>query len=255
MEGQVSSSERAGIVPRPGLSAAPASVRGFWPFLKAPALPDRPARLSGAALTSTVRLLLLDLALLAPIVLVAGLAQMAGYQLPDNVFANMPLTGPLITLIVIGAPLMEELLFRSWLSGRPQHIAPPLLIAAALAALILLGPTQPLAAGTTALTALVVAGIAAWRWRGRNPLPFFRRHFRWFYLAATAAFASVHLTNYTEGTALFLLPLVIPQFLTGLVLGYVRVRNGLWSAILLHALHNGVIVGAVLLATRAAGVH
>ncbi|PZO70965.1 MAG: hypothetical protein DI636_04840 [Pelagerythrobacter marensis] len=53
------------------------------------------------------------------------------------------------------------------------------------------------------------------------------------------------------------LPVVLPRRhrRLRLVLGYVRVRNGLWSAILLHALHNGVIVGAVLLATRAAGVH
>jgi hypothetical protein len=77
-------------------------------------------------------------------------------------------------------------------------------------------------------------------------MPFFRRHFRWFYFLSTLAFASVHLTNFTEGNALILLPLTLPQLLLGLILGYARVQFGLWADVLLHAAHNSLFVGLLL---------
>ena len=45
-----------------------------------------------------------------------------------------------------------------------------------------------------------------------------------------------------------LLPLVSPQLVVGSILGYVRVHYGLWASMMLHGLHNGAAVGAVLLA-------
>ena len=79
------------------------------------------------------------------------------------------------------------------------------------------------------------------------------RPFRWFAAAfpvvfwlVTLAFALVHLANYTDGTLLILLPLVIPQFIAGALFGYARVHYGLWAAMLLHAMHNGTAVALVL---------
>ena len=65
-------------------------------------------------------------------------------------------------------------------------------------------------------------------------------------------FAAAHLGNY-EGAALVLLPLVVPQLLVGLILGYARVTYGLWSDILLHMLHNGLLIGLVVLGKGFAG--
>ena len=48
-----------------------------------------------------------------------------------------------------------------------------------------------------------------------------------------------------------LLPLVLPQFVIGAILGYTRVTYGLWASILLHALHNGAFISLVLLASSA----
>ena len=63
--------------------------------------------------------------------------------------------------------------------------------------------------------------------------------------ASAIAFAAVHLTNFaTAGPAV--LPLVLPQFMLALLLGYLRVTHGLWSAVLLHMLHNGLFISLVL---------
>ena len=105
---------------------------------------------------------------------------------------------------------------------------------------------QPLLLLSILVAGTLVAIYLLWRKRGRPPMPFFQRHFRWFYFGSALAFASVHLTNFTEGNALILLPLTLPQFLLGLILGYARVRFGLWASVLLHAAHNSLFVGLLL---------
>ena len=60
-----------------------------------------------------------------------------------------------------------------------------------------------------------------------------------FHLVALT-FAAVHLTNFVfKDTPYWLLPLlVLPQWVTGLVLGWIRVRRGIGAAIALHATFN-----------------
>ena len=62
-------------------------------------------------------------------------------------------------------------------------------------------------------------------------------------------FALAHLANYTEGEAVLLLPLVVPQLLAGLIFGYARVTYGLWSGMLLHMMHNALFISLVVLST------
>jgi membrane protease YdiL (CAAX protease family) len=243
MTGQVTSLGLARLVPR--------EWRSFAAFVRRPVLPDRPSGPRPAAFGALLQLLVLDLLLMA--VLIGGLAGLTavGVKLPGHLLEDLELGLPLIAFIVIGAPLGEELVFRGWLSGRPGHVGATLaLLAAALlagAALFLFpGPR-----GALALVALLVLGVLAavvllWRKRGRPPMGWFARHFRWFYLLSALAFASIHLTNFTEGNAALLLPLTLPQLLLGLILGYARVALGLWSSILMHAVHNSLFIGLVL---------
>lgn len=68
----------------------------------------------------------------------------------------------------------------------------------------------------------------------------------------TACFALLHLTNFGNPFPLYLAPLlVLPQFVLGAVLGYIRTGFGFVFAVLFHALHNGVLVGMALLAQSA----
>ncbi|MCQ9617230.1 CPBP family intramembrane metalloprotease [Paenalcaligenes niemegkensis] len=69
----------------------------------------------------------------------------------------------------------------------------------------------------------------------------YRQHFIWVLYASTLAFAALHLYNFhfTE-MPLWLMPLlVLPQFCTGLVLAWIRVRRGIGAAMFLHAVFNG----------------
>jgi membrane protease YdiL (CAAX protease family) len=230
---------------------APGEWRSLAAFVRRPVLPDRPTGPRPAAFGALLQLLVLDLLLMA--LLIGGMAGLTalGVRLPGHLLDELELGLPLIALIVIGAPLGEELVFRGWLSGRPGHVgaALALLTVAMLAGAVLL--LLPGLGGDLALVALLVIGIIAapvllWRKRGRPPMGWFARHFRWFYLLSTVAFAGVHLANFTEGAAALLLPLVLPQFLLGLILGYVRVTLGLWANVLMHAVHNSLFIGLVL---------
>ncbi|MEM8726982.1 MAG: CPBP family intramembrane glutamic endopeptidase, partial [Pseudomonadota bacterium] len=99
-----------------------------------------------------------------------------------------------------------------------------------------------------ALIAAPIAGVLLFK----KAVPsWFSRHFGWFFWVSTIAFALVHLANYQQGPLPLLLVLVIPQFVAGTIFGYARVHYGLWSSILLHALHNGAALALSTLATGA----
>ena len=162
--------------------------------------------------------------------------------------------------MVIAAPLLEEIAFRGWLSGRPAHVFGLLAIVSALGSLVTLVALSE-ATGVGVLfpaMALVVffLGLAAvifWQWRCRPAMGWFAKTFPLFYWLSTAGFACVHLLNFDEGSLYVLLPLVLPQFVTGSILGYLRVHYGLWAAMLLHALHNGTAMVLVLAGMLLAG--
>ena len=149
----------------------------------------------------------------------------------------------MIALIVLAAPLGEEIMFRGWLSGRPGHVL-AILILAAGGGVAALGDGSTLSAiGATA--AVLLAPIALFVFRKRRAMGWIQRHFRWFFWASVLAFAAVHLGNYAE-TGPALLPLVVPQAVLATFLGYLRVNHGLWSCVLMHMLHNSVFAALML---------
>lgn len=142
---------------------------------------------------------------------------------------------------VLWAPLVEELVFRYGLRRLWQLWW---LLPAALCALFV-GPQ----ALTIALVTLVL--LAAWwpfnarasarfsagMWRRRKK---YRAVFFWVIHLSCLAFAAIHLGNFSyNSTPLWVMPmLVLPQWLTGLVLAWIRVRRGFGAAVALHAIFN-----------------
>lgn len=240
---------------RAGLAAlAPAAWRDFFAFLKSPVLPKRAAGIGMAGLGAITRLFPLDLLLMT--LLIAGFAGLTalGLELPEHALEGLELGPALIVFILVAAPIGEEVVFRGWLSGRPGHLFALLALAAGgglavLAARASTGPAASLATLGFATLALAAALLALWFGRRRVAWPWFQRHFGWFYFASALAFAGIHLANFTEGAAAILLPLTLPQFVLGLILGYIRVHHGLWASVLFHALHNGVFIGLLVAAT------
>ncbi len=244
-------------------SLAPAnSLRGEWArfgaFLKRPHLPARAPMPNGASLRATLRMLVLDFLVMFALLAIAGAVISIGIDLPETALKGVDLGWGVVALVVLFAPVTEEIVFRGWLSGRPGHVwgVVALIVGGCIAALLtMLGNVAPgsaiwvIAAGVFAVGAALVI---PWSLRRRDAARVFRRYFPAFFWLSTLAFACIHLFNFDEGSLAVLLPLVLPQFATGAILGYVRVHYGLWACILLHALHNGAFISIVLLASDAA---
>ena len=77
----------------------------------------------------------------------------------------------------------------------------------------------------------------------------FNNRFKLIFWLFTIIFAGVHLSNFGADIPYYLMPLlVLPQFILGIILGYIRVGWGFWYCVFFHALHNGILVGMATLA-------
>ncbi|GGE05600.1 hypothetical protein GCM10011515_26430 [Tsuneonella deserti] len=240
---------RAGLPPEATgntlVARIPGQWRAFFAFLRHPALPDRADLSLRASARALPPLFALDMALMALVLGSIGLATSLGMKMPEHMLEELKLTPLLVGFIVVGAPIAEETLFRGWLSGRPGHVLAVLaLLAGGLALALVPSPALKLA-GFTAGIALAV--LALFVLRHRDAWGWFQRRFRWFYYGGAALFAAVHLTNFGGGSAA-MLPLVLPQFMLALILGYLRVNRGLATGAALHILHNAAFVGLMLAA-------
>ena len=243
--------ETTSLVP---VNSAPEQWRHYANFLRRPQLPDQIAGFR-PAFSAILRMLALDLAIMVVLLSAVLLVVLLGVELPDNALNELEMTPVVIASIVIIAPLLEEIGFRSWLSGRPRYLVfiPIMLIAAGAAAAIGVSNTGEEAAHGTAIalgSGLVLGIIAALILWKRPPMRWFRAIFPFAFWISAAAFALIHIFNYQEGDWYALLPLVLPQFVLGSICAYLRVHHGLWSAMLMHALHNGIIVLFVLSALQ-----
>ncbi|WP_245150721.1 CPBP family glutamic-type intramembrane protease [Pollutimonas harenae] len=238
-----------------GLGRTPAAcfrdeLRDFFHFVVHPRLgPRLPGRHAGSGwwedwfpALSVGRLLKwafflwsVNLVFLGPIAVAAATAGGATHRLNIH---NIPWMAALVW-----APIVEELVFRY---GLRRVGAIWWLVPAAVAAMLM---------GATWSGILLLAGILLVCWMpylanipyARKPIPWryrlgYRRLFPWVFHAASLLFAAVHLYNFTlqAGTPWWLFPLlVLPQWLTGLVLGWLRVKRGIGASMLLHGMFNG----------------
>lgn len=224
----------------------------FWRFLRRPSLHRLRPRHTGSGqradwepvvplrrLLAWVALLwIVNLFALGPLAVEA--AKMGGAQ------HRMDMAAIPVFTAVFWAPLLEEMLFRYCLR-RPAHV---LWIVPVLIYPLLKGPNYLTV--TMLFAALAVAfytqrpgsareGGWKWGWRRR-----YVRHFPVVLYVASLVFAGMHLGNfYLNKMPLWLMPLlVLPQWLTGLVLSWTRVRRGVGASMLMHGLFNA---GPVLL--------
>lgn len=238
---------------RAGLAArTPAQWRAWASFVRRPALPDRADLDPRPALTAVFSLFGLDLALMALLLGALSLALQLGFEMPEHMLDQVGLKPAVLAFIVIGAPIAEEIVFRGWLSGRIGHILASPLAIAALVALPVAGTAFGAGEMSRAQTFLLVGTVAAALalaalvlFRKRDAIRFVQRHFAWFYWASVIAFAGIHLTNFAAA-GVAALPLVLPQLMLAMILGYLRVTYGLWSSVLTHMLHNALFIAIVL---------
>ncbi len=175
---------------------------------------------------------LIGLAVLMP--LLVGWQQLTGVSGPDA-FGKFP-PRYLVPIVVLFAPVLEETVFRGWLSGRPRALWLLSCAVLAIASIALAGPASPRA--IMALLTALIAAAAGWTLLRRRPASaWFARSFAPMFYASAAIFALVHTMNFAH-PGLLSLPLVLPQLWSGLTLGYIRIRFGLPAAMATHAAAN-----------------
>lgn len=194
-----------------------------------------------------VLLWVVNISVFAPLALSAADASGAQHRLDIH---NIPWLAALIW-----APIVEELTFRYALR-RPAMLWWFVPLMAAILAQGMGATSVPMAAVAVLLALAPLwypaghrwqAGWAAgWRWRRLT-----RRAYPLLFHVAALAFAAVHLFNFRmTAMNLVLLPLlVLPQWVTGLVLGWMRVKRGIGASIMLHAMFNGgplLLIGLIL---------
>jgi len=155
---------------------------------------------------------------------------------------------------ILWAPVVEEMLFRFGLRRPMLALAlVPLMI------FVLLNGVAWWASSLLALSVLTVWWLSArtrvpsargYRWLRR-----YRAVFPWVLHLSVLAFAALHLKNFIfdEMAGWMMVVLVAPQWVTGLVLSWIRVQRGVGAAMLLHGIFNAGPLSVAWLALQLLG--
>ncbi|MGN6581558.1 MAG: CPBP family glutamic-type intramembrane protease [Bordetella sp.] len=231
-------------------ASAPLSFRqdlaDFWRFLRHPDLRRAPGRRAGSSLMSdwwpgisfgrllawAAVLWFVNAVLFGPLSLMVAQKLGAEHRLDAE---HVP-----VLIAVLWAPMVEELLFRYGMRRPAQAwwlvplavvlVSHPLsFLSWVILAVALLLACRPLRRGR------ISRGHWARAWRRE-----YARVYGAVFHGVALVFAAVHLHNFFfDKTTLWLLPfLVLPQWVTGLVLGWMRTRRGIGASMALHALFN-----------------
>jgi len=157
----------------------------------------------------------------------------------------------LLAIVVIVGPIMEELIFRSWLSGNPRLLVLFGGILAWIGGSYLL--TQSGYSSTDPVPLVILAGaillgllVGLIRYWKRAVPDWFARIFPVLFWVQALLFGFIHVFNYEGGNPAALLPFVLPQTIGGLIWGYARIRYGWWSNIVMHMAYNMIATSGLL---------
>ncbi len=194
-------------------------------------------------------LVMVDAALTIPIIWL-----LFGYE--DFITSVLSLDAPVYTgmedeslveamlLAVVAAPLLEEPLFRGWLTGKRRHALFGILWVgwfAIASVLPISGENEtpdPIIAISLLAAILLSVFIHRTNRSGEPPSARLIRYFPHLFWGSAVSFALFHVTNYDYDNYLLVVPYVIPQLLAGILWGYARVAYGLKASIMLHAMSN-----------------
>ncbi|WP_260926575.1 CPBP family intramembrane glutamic endopeptidase [Novosphingobium sp. 9] len=218
-------------------------LRELAAFLRRPRLLAPEGLRSAAGWRAFVPLLALHLIVLLLVLLPLSIVAQKGLGLDAPDAFDKISAGWLLPITLLIAPVIEEMLFRGWQTGRPRALW--LLLCAILGGAALYGSTHGLAplAAAGVLLLSVVAGLVGWLVLRRKSAPVagFAAAFPAIYWIVALLFAGAHLMNYAAPKPLTAV-LVLPQLWAGIMLGFTRQRLGLPASMLQHILANGSVI-------------
>lgn len=147
----------------------------------------------------------------------------------------------LLSVVVLG-PLIEEIIFRGWLSGTWRAV-----LASAFGLTTIYGGSailDPYVAEGNAIQPLLIVAGAILIFLAFSPLDDarriigFERVFPVIFYAQATVFGFLHFQNYAASSLVIALLATLPLVACGLIWGYARIRLGFASAVILHAAYN-----------------
>ncbi len=150
-----------------------------------------------------------------------------------------------IFLTVLFSPIYEEILFRSLLKFKKINVI--IFIATNLFLWLVAFFRSKISSPIFYLILILVFGLLSiLLWFGRDKVEqYVSSNFKYFFYGTALIFGLVHASNFTGNIYLILIFSPIlggPQIVLGLILGYIRMKNGLVYSILFHMLINSVFL-------------
>ncbi len=216
-------------------------------FVRSPVPPVGRQPLGRTRTIALLTVLGIDIGIVAVFLIAMFSAEAAGAAFPATPdFGISPLFLFLFATTV--APVLEEVIFRGWLSGRKADLefAGTILGLAAIAFAGFALFSGDAIAWLSVFAISAVAALLRWgvRRKTHQAMPgWFARHYAKIVYLNSLAFGTVHLTNYDTFSAIHLV-MVLPQTIGGVLLAFTRTRLGLSASIVQHALFNALVFGA-----------
>ena len=181
------------------------------------------------------------------------LAHWFGWRVAPDTFQTYLVTHPSIAAaaIVLVAPILEELGYRSFLSTAPRPVFVGLAFFLCYTYLALRLNIEHPSVRTAiphyfdvfwALLPAAAVSLALYRYAREPVLAFFRRHGAAVFWVSCALFGAEHAAVYSNSPAWWTVVLALPQLLVGIGLAYIRVTFGLRWSIATHLAFDGIIV-------------
>jgi hypothetical protein len=141
------------------------------------------------------------------------------------------------------APVYEEVFFRSWLKLKKVNVV---LIIGTLVAFTTMAIHDSKIAGMIVFPSLLILFSTLLIVKGRARIgKFIKSNFKYFFYASVLLFGLVHATNFKGNPWLILALAPIlgsPQIILGAILGFIRMKHGLFYSISFHMLVNAIFV-------------
>jgi membrane protease YdiL (CAAX protease family) len=178
-----------------------------------------------------------------PIMLASGAISKSALNMAINIVTEGLLENPVQFgfFSVIAAPILEEMIFRGFLTNNR-------LLFLVMSAFTYAGIASFLPHNLVSSVIQIVC-VFLFIVNSTKIQRFVIDNYLVFYYLSINIFALVHFTNYRDVSTLwFMIPLVVlPQYIGGMLFGYVRNKYGLICSIFTHSLHNGVLFGMAMI--------
>lgn len=225
-------------------------------FVKSPSTMMTPSKSVKMKIYDMIGLFVLKMLLLIPVVLF--FAVVYDPKSLTQVSMTERFSPPLLLLVGgVILPLVEEVGFRLSLKFRPVYLAMTLCVftyyiltkGVYQTKISLVDDTFLLRLGSSLIVGLVVFALANIHHIKLKLTQFWQSHFRWIYYATCLVFAAVHIFKYELiWLNILLLPiLTLPQLMSGIIYGYVRVSFGFQYNFLFHLSTNVMAIGLSML--------